>query len=309
MEGIVLKSTGSWYTVLTDGGEQLQCPLKGNFRIKGIRNTNPVAVGDKVILNVDKEKSTVVISEILPRKNYIIRKATKLSKRSHIIASNIDQALLIITLELPRTSFGFIDRFLITAEAYHIPVKIIINKMDIYLEPTMELLEQYISIYKGAGYEILGVSAKTGENISGLINVMKDKVSLFAGHSGVGKSTLINRVQPGLDIKTKPLSVVHLKGLHTTTFAEMHQLDFGGFIIDTPGIKEFGLIDFDPSEIAERYPEMRAIMHNCKYHNCTHIHEPGCAVKEAVDNGEISEIRYYHYLRIVENEENENDLL
>ena len=308
LEGLVLKSTGSWYTVLTDNRDQFQCSLKGNFRIKGIRNTNPVAVGDKVILIVDKEKSSAVISEILPRKNYIIRKATKLSKRSHIIASNIDQALLIITLALPRTSFGFIDRFLITAEAYHIPVTIIINKIDIYLKPTLELLKEYINVYEGAGYEVLTVSAKSGENIAALKSVMKDKVSLFAGHSGVGKSTLINEIQPGMNIKTMPLSEVHLKGLHTTTFAEMHPLDFGGFIIDTPGIKEFGLIDFNPSEIAERYPEMRAIMHKCKYHNCTHIHEPGCAVKEAVDNGRISEIRYYNYLRIVENEENENDL-
>ncbi len=309
MEGIVIKSTGSWYTVLTNNGDNIKCALKGNFRIKGIRNTNPVAVGDRVILNVDKDKSTAVISEILPRKNYIIRKATKLSKRSHIIASNIDQALLLITLVLPRTSFGFIDRFLITAEAYHIPVKIVINKIDIYLEPTLELLKEYINVYEGAGYETLTVSAKSGENIKALKNVMKDKVSLFAGHSGVGKSTLINKIQPGLNLKTMPLSVAHLKGIHTTTFAEMYELNFGGFIIDTPGIKEFGLIDLDPSKIAERYPEMRAIMHKCKYHNCTHIHEPGCAVKEAVENGKISEIRYYNYLRIIENAENENDLV
>lgn len=295
--------------MLTNNGDNIKCALKGNFRIKGIRNTNPVAVGDRVILNVDKDKSTAVISEILPRKNYIIRKATKLSKRSHIIASNIDQALLLITLVLPRTSFGFIDRFLITAEAYHIPVKIVINKIDIYLEPTLELLKEYINVYEGAGYETLTVSAKSGENIKALKNVMKDKVSLFAGHSGVGKSTLINKIQPGLNLKTMPLSVAHLKGIHTTTFAEMYELNFGGFIIDTPGIKEFGLIDLDPSKIAERYPEMRAIMHKCKYHNCTHIHEPGCAVKEAVENGKISEIRYYNYLRIIENAENENDLV
>ena len=309
MEGIVIKSTGSWYIVLTDNGTYYRCSLKGNFRIKGIRTTNPVAVGDKVFLTIDKEKSTAVISDILPRKNYIIRKATKLSKRSHIIASNIDQALLIITLALPRTSFGFIDRFLITAEAYHIPVKIIINKLDVYLEPTLELMQQYIKVYEDAGYETLAVSAKTGENIMALKDVMKDKVSLFAGHSGVGKSTLINKIQPGLDIKTKPLSVVHLKGIHTTTYAEMHKLSFGGFIIDTPGIKEFGLIDMDIAEIAERYPEMRAIMHDCKYNNCSHIHEPGCAVKEAVDNGQISEIRYYNYLRIIENTESEKDII
>lgn len=309
MEGIVIKSTGSWYTVRTDDGSYYQCSLKGNFRIKGIRTTNPVAVGDKVFVTIDKEKSTAVISDILPRKNYIIRKATKLSKRSHIIASNIDQALLIITLELPRTSFGFIDRFLITAEAYHIPVKIIINKIDVYLDPTLELMQEYIKVYESASYKTLTVSAKTGENISALKDVMKDKVSLFAGHSGVGKSTLINKIQPGLDLKTKPLSTVHLKGLHTTTFAEMYELSFGGFIIDTPGIKEFGLIDMSISEIAERYPEMRAIMHDCKYNNCTHIHEPGCAIKEAVDKGEISEIRYYNYLRIIENAESENDTI
>ena len=269
----------------------------------GIKTTNPLAVGDHVVFRVLREENTGVITQILPRKNYIIRKATKLSKLSHILAANLDQAIIIVTLAEPRTSTGFIDRFLITAEAYHIPAVIIFNKIDLYNDGKMEELLTLKSVYEAAGYPCYAVSALTGENTGDVVELLKDRVSLVAGHSGVGKSALINTLEPGLDLKTKPISRAHKKGVHTTTFAMMFRLSFGGFIIDTPGIKEFGLYDLDRKTLAERYPELRALMHACKYTNCTHLHEPGCAVKEAVKNGEISMIRYDGYLRIMANDE------
>ena len=269
----------------------------------GIKTTNPLAVGDHVVFRVLREEGTGVITQILPRKNYIIRKATKLSKLSHILAANLDQAIIIVTLAEPRTSTGFIDRFLITAEAYHIPAVIIFNKIDLYNDGKMEELSTLKRVYEAAGYPCYAVSALTGENTGDVIELLKDRVSLVAGHSGVGKSALINTLEPGLDLKTKPISRAHKKGVHTTTFAMMFRLSFGGFIIDTPGIKEFGLYDLDRKTLAERYPELRALMHACKYKNCTHLHEPGCAVKEAVKNGEISMIRYDGYLRIMANDE------
>lgn len=303
MKGIVIKSTGSWHTVQTDDGMTIHCKLKGKFRVKGIKTTNPLAVGDKVTIKILPEEETGLITGISPRHNYIIRKATKLSKVSHIIAANIDQAFLIVTLAEPRTSTGFIDRFLVTAEAYHIPACIVFNKIDIYDSEIESLLDELTGIYENTGYPCYHVSALKGDDIEFLEEKMKNKVTLFAGHSGVGKSALINTLQPGLNLKTKPISEVHQKGKHTTTFAEIIPLSFGGYIIDTPGIKEFGLYDLKKEEIPERYPEMRALMHNCKYNNCMHVHEPGCAVKEAVENGEISKLRYYNYLSIINAED------
>lgn len=299
MEGIVIKSTGSWYQVLADDATIIECRLKGKFKIKGIRTTNPLAVGDRVEFHILREENAGVISGILPRKNYIIRKATKLSKESHILAANLDQAIIIVTLAHPRTSTGFIDRFLVTAEAYHIPAVIVFNKIDLYNDAKMELLKKLQQTYEAASYPCYAVSAKSGENTDEVKELLKGKTSLLAGHSGVGKSALVNTIEPGLNLRTQPISSVHQKGVHTTTFARMFKLSFGGYIIDTPGIKEFGLFELDKNTLAERYPEMRALMHQCKYTNCTHRHEPGCAVKNAVEKGTFSMDRYEGYLRIM----------
>ena len=299
MKGVVIKSTGSWFSVLGEDGTRYECKLKGRFRIKGIKTTNPVAVGDDVLFDLLEEKGTGLIHEILPRHNYIIRKATKLSKVAHIIAANVDQACIIATLALPRTSTGFIDRILVTTEAYHIPAFIVFNKVDLYDEKLMKDLEELSGIYASAGYNCLQTSALRGENTDKFKASIEGKRTLITGHSGVGKSALINAVEPGLNLKTAELSGYHKVGMHTTTFAQMHPLSFGGFIVDTPGIKEFGLTDFSRTEIAERFPEMRSLMHGCRFHNCTHVHEPGCAVKEAVEQGEISLSRYGNYLSIL----------
>ncbi|MCF8369137.1 MAG: ribosome small subunit-dependent GTPase A [Bacteroidales bacterium] len=310
MDGVVVKSTGSWYSVMNLQGEQIQCNLKGKFRMKGIKTTNPVAVGDKVRYELNKNEKTGLINEIFPRFNYIIRKATKLSKVGHIIAANIDQACIIVTLAHPRTSTGFIDRILVTTEAYHIPSNIVFNKLDLYERPQFELMEKLTSIYSDAGYKCLSLSAKTGENTEAFIEMLKNKQTLVTGHSGVGKSALINCIQPRLNLKTKDLSGYHRVGMHTTTFAEMFPLTFGGFIIDSPGIKEFGLTDFSRKEIAERFPEMRKYMHQCKFNNCSHIHEPECAVIEALNKNEIPISRYENYLSILNDdywEKTEND--
>lgn len=300
-EGIVIKSTGSWYLVRDkDTGEHINCKIKGKFRIEGIKTTNPVCVGDHVVYKKFNIDNTGLITEIRPRENYIIRRATKLSKQSHIIAANIDQAILIATLAKPRTSTGFIDRFLVTAEAYHIPVVIVLNKTDIYDEEMKKQHDEIMQIYSKIGYKTLGVSALKKKNIEAVKEIMKNKISLIAGHSGVGKSELINVVQPGLDLKTADISNYHQKGKHTTTFAEMFELSFGGYIIDTPGIKEFGLVDFEKDEVWEFFPEMRKYSSGCQYYNCTHVHEPGCAVIEALKKGEISTVRYNNYLSIIE---------
>lgn len=299
----MIKSTGSWYSVLNTDGKLTECKLKGRFKVQGIRTTNPLAVGDHVEFDILQEENTGLIHKIMPRKNYIIRKATKLSKESHILAANLDQAVVIATLAHPRTSTGFIDRFLITAEAYHIPAVIVFNKIDLYDEKKLSKLDEWTKVYQDAGYPSLTVSALTGENTDSLKTLLQDKVTLLAGHSGVGKSALINTIEPGLNLKTNPISKYHLKGVHTTTFARMFSLSFGGYIIDTPGIKEFGLYELDMNTLAERYPEMRALMHQCKYTNCTHIHEPGCAVRKAVEEGSISKIRYDGYLRIIAGDE------
>jgi len=298
VNGIVIRSTGSWHTVSFGNGNTVQCKLKGNFRLKGIRTTNPVAVGDKVEVDVKDDMSIGVITNILDRHNYIIRKATKLSKESHIIAANIDQLVIVATLAFPRTSTGFIDRVLVTSEAYHIPAIILFNKVDLYIEELIPWLEETEKIYRDAGYPCHRVSAKTAEGLQGLKDILKDKVSLISGHSGVGKSSLINLMEPGLGLKVKEISTYHLKGQHATTFPEMHALSFGGYIIDTPGIKEFGLTGFNKKEIAERFPEMRALMHLCRYSDCTHSHEPGCAVLKALEEGHINPSRYDNYLSI-----------
>jgi len=299
MKGVIIKSTGSWLTVVAEDSLTYKCNLKGKFRLKGLKTTNPVAVGDNVIFDLLKENNTGLIREIGPRHNYIIRKATKLSKVAQILAANIDQACIIVTLALPKTSTGFIDRILVTTEAYHIPSFIVFNKIDIYDELQKNKLNHLISIYSAAGYDCLQTCALTGENTELLERKITNKRTLIIGHSGVGKSALINAIDPGLDIKTGDLSGYHKVGMHTTTFAQMHPLSRGGFVIDTPGIKEFGLTDFNRKEIAERFPEMRSRMQGCHFSNCTHLHEPECAVKMAVEKGEISLSRYESYLSIL----------
>ncbi len=300
MEGLVTKSTGSWYMVRLHDGMRIPCTLKGKMRIKDIRTTSPVAVGDRVELDFNREENTGVIRNVLKRDNYIIRKSTKLSKASHIIAANIDQAFLIATLVLPRTSTGFIDRFLVTAEAYHIPAGIVFNKTDLYDGQLRQRHQELFSLYSSIGYRCFATSAVTGDGIGQLAEALKEKTTLFSGHSGVGKSAVINFLEPGLKLRTAEISAWHLKGVHTTTFAELIELSAGGFIIDTPGIREFGLIDFRKEEVAERFPEMRAIMHQCQFNNCTHVHEPRCAVKKALGEGKIDAGRYRNYLRILE---------
>ncbi|NLN96651.1 MAG: ribosome small subunit-dependent GTPase A [Bacteroidales bacterium] len=303
MEGIVTKSTGSWYIVKLDDGTRVECRLRGKFRTGEIRTTNPVAVGDRVRITMEAGKNTGVISEIKPRHNYMIRRSIKLSKASHIIAANIDQAWLVTTLAMPRTSIGFIDRFLITAEAYHIPATIIFNKIDIYDKAIMDILRKYKELYESIGYKCFAVSALRGDGIDDLKNELKGKTTLLSGHSGTGKSAIINSIEPGLDLRTSEISAYHHKGTHTTTFAEMFELSFGASIIDTPGIQEFSLTDFEHNEVWERFPEMRAISMGCQFNNCTHTHEPRCAVKQALENGTISRIRYQSYLSILNDEE------
>lgn len=298
--GIVVRSTGSWYNVLADNGEVIVCKLKGKFRTKNIRATNPIAVGDKVNFNIQEDGSGV-IDQIHERKNYIIRKATKLSKATHIIAANIDQAVLIASLVQPRTSTGFIDRFLTTAEAYHIPAVLVFNKVDLYQEKYLEDLAYYLDVYETAGYPTLVTSVPLKHNLDEFESLLKDKVSLIAGHSGVGKSAMINAIDANLNLKVGRISEVHKKGKHTTTFAEMFPLSFGGYIIDTPGLKEFGLVEFEKAELGQRFPEFRSRMHLCRFNNCLHLDEPGCAVTEAVENGEIGPFRYSNYLNMLDN--------
>ena len=299
MNGLVIKNTGSWYQVKTDDGQFIECKIKGNFRLKGIRSTNPIAVGDRVKIEINKE-GTAFIYEIEERRNYIIRRSSNLSKESHILAANIDQALLIVTVNYPQTNTTFIDRFLASAEAYRIPVNIVINKTDCYDEGDKEYADALCFLYKTIGYNCYQVSAKTGEGMDKIKNIIENKVTLFSGNSGVGKSTLINYLMPGLHLKTGTISASHKKGMHTTTFSEMFELPQGGYIIDTPGIKGFGTIDFDPKEVAHYFPELFRISHNCRFNNCTHRHEPGCAVLKALENHEISESRYNSYLSIIE---------
>ena len=298
--GRVIKSTGSWYDVRNDAGEVMQCRLRGKIRLDGLRTTNPVAVGDLVNFEQERDKETCVIDKILPRTNVIVRKSVNLSKESHIIAANVDQAILVATIAQPRTSTGFIDRFTVTAEAYHIPIVIVFNKCDLYNEEQNAAAEELMRVYNSIGYQSFVISAKTGENCDRLKAIMKDKLSMFSGHSGVGKSALVNRLDPGLDIRVGEISEVHEKGKHTTTFAQMYELNFGGYIIDTPGIKEFALFDMEKETLAQRFPEMRALMHDCRFNNCTHLHEPHCAIKNAVEQGVIADWRYENYCNMMD---------
>lgn len=304
MEGVITKSTGSWYTVLYDGGRQIQCKLRGLFRKDGSKATNPVAVGDKVVFDISPKENIGIITGILERKNHIIRKATKLSRQTHVIAANIDQAVLIVTLAEPRTSTGFIDRYLVTAEAYSIPARIIFNKYDIYDREQLKTLEELSRTYEPLGYECLFVSAKEKTNIEAFNDLLKDKTTLLSGLSGVGKSTLLNAIEPELNLKTQPISKTHKKGVHTTTFAEMFQLGNGGRVIDTPGIKEFGLVDVEDWELSHYFPEMRELFNECRFDNCTHVHEPGCKIVEQLEEGKIYYSRYLNYLSMLEKDDN-----
>lgn len=303
MTGVVIKSTGSWYAVRTKNNTILNCRIRGKFRIKGIKSTNPVTVGDVVDVELEDNPENGIITNIHDRKNYIIRKSVNLSKQTHIIAANIDQVFLLVTIKSPQTFTSFIDRFLATAEAYSIPAILLFNKIDIYDQETLKETQKLEAIYSKIGYQCLDVSAHENINIDALKALMKDKVSMFSGHSGVGKSTLINKVSPELDLKTSEISTQHKQGQHTTTFAEMFPLPFGGYIIDTPGIKGFGVVDFEEDEIGDFFPEIFALKHQCKFNNCLHTNEPKCAVKNAVESGEIAISRYKSYLQLLAGED------
>lgn len=305
MTGIVYKSTGSWYTVNTQMGVSYQCRIKGRFRLKGIKSTNPIAVGDIVDFELETKnnETTGIINNIHDRRNYIVRKSVNLSKQTHVIAANIDQVFLLVTIDNPPTFTSFIDRFLVTAEAYGITTILLFNKVDTYNETTLDEVRYLAHIYRKIGYECIGISAETGKNIDKVKLLMKDKVSMFAGHSGVGKSTLANAVESGLELKTKAISEQHQQGQHTTTFAEMFDLSFGAKLIDTPGIKGFGIVDMDKEEVGDYFPEFFKLKQDCKFNNCIHVDEPKCAVKKALDEDEIAYSRYRSYLQILEGEE------
>jgi len=298
MKGVVLKSTGSWYQVRSfESGELFNCRIKGKFRVAGIKSTNPIAVGDVVHFHLeDHQEGQGIISAIQDRKNYIVRKSVNLSKQVHIIASNMDQALLVTTLAQPMTSTGFMDRFLSTAEAYSIPTIIVFNKIDLYDEEEMMELEYREAVYSSIGYKVLKTSAMQGIGLEKLKVELKDKTTLLSGHSGVGKSTLVNAVEPNLDLRTGTVSLSHRKGQHTTTFAEMHPLRMGGDVIDTPGIKGFGMVNMKKEEISHFFPEIFALSEQCRFHNCMHLNEPECAVKSALEENKIAPTRYESYL-------------
>lgn len=301
--GLVIKSTGSQYWVLDDAGKKFECALKGKFRLQGIRSTNPIAVGDRVIFEDEDIPGTGTVTEIMDRKNYIIRKSTNLSKESHILAANIDLAFLVVTLRFPEIKPAFIDRFLAAAEAYRIPVCLLIHKMDIYTDDEKKEIEKLKQLYEQIGYEVLLTSIPLNLNLDEVKSRMKGKVTLFSGNSGVGKSTLVNTLQPGYHLRTAEVSSATLSGKHTTTFAEMIPLDEGGFIVDTPGVRGFGLVHIEREEVYHFFPEIFRIAARCRYHNCLHTNEPFCAVKEAVRTGEISGSRYMSYLGILSGDE------
>lgn len=300
--GLVIKNTGSWYTVLTDGGSTVDCKIKGNFRLKGIRSTNPVAVGDRVEI-IRNQEGTAFISNICDRRNYIIRKSSNLSKQSHIIASNVDQAFLIVTVDFPQTSTTFIDRFLASAEAYNVPVVILFNKIDLFKGEGERYLDMMVNLYETVGYKCVKVSAQTGDGIEELKPLLKDKITLFSGNSGVGKSSLLNIIVPGAQLRTAEISDAHNTGMHTTTFSEMLRLEDGGWVIDTPGIKGFGTFNMEPEEICGYFKEIFKFSKDCRFNNCTHTHEPGCAVRKAVEDHYIAESRYASYLSMLEDKE------
>ena len=294
----VVRATGSWYDVLHDG-ETVRCRIRGRLRLKGVRSTNPVVVGDEVACEAD-EGGDYVIADILPRRNYVIRRASNLSKESHIIAANVDQALLMASLRSPETPTEFVDRFLVTCEAYKVPVTIALSKADLQ-DPSA--MAEFRAVYEGAGYRVLEVSATEGVGVEAVCELLEGRVTLLSGNSGVGKSTLIHAIDPSLDIRTGEISDSHHKGRHTTTFSTMYPLAGGGAVIDTPGIKGFGLIDLDGAEIARYFPELFRLAPGCSYYNCTHTHEPGCAVKEALSRGEVSLSRYESYLKLLDDDE------
>jgi ribosome biogenesis GTPase len=304
MRGLVIKSTGSWYQIQDEQGKQYDCRIKGKFRTKGIKTTNPVAVGDWVNFELEADQNTGVITELEPRKNYIIRKSVNLSKQTQIIGANLDQAILVVTLASPPTSLGFIDRFLVTAEAYDIPAILVFNKLDLFSDEGLEILAEYKAIYQNIGYPCYEVSAAEGTNLNQIIALLKDKVTLVSGHSGVGKSTLINNIVPNAALRTGHISDWSDKGKHTTTFAEMIELPFGGKLIDTPGIRELGIVDIEKQELSHFFPEMRAFLNKCRFNNCVHINEPGCLVLDAVEHGDIESSRYESYISMYNNDDN-----
>ena len=301
MKGLIVKNTGSWYTVQTDDGQLIDSKVKGNFRLKGIRSTNPVAVGDRVEL-VPNAEGTALITAIEDRRNYIIRKSQNLSKQSHIIAANVDQALLVVTVDYPQTSTTFIDRFLASAEAYRIPVILVFNKTDLFDEETLHYQQMMIRLYETVGYECRAISAETGEGVEELRTLLDGKISLLSGNSGVGKSTLINRLVPEANLRTAEISDAHNTGQHTTTFSEMIPLG-SGWIIDTPGIKGFGTFDMEPEEITSYFREIFRFSKDCRFSNCTHTHEPGCAVLKALEDHYIAPSRYQSYLSMLEDKD------
>jgi len=301
-KGLILKSTGSRYRVLTEHGNIIDCVIKGRLRVRELYTTNPVAVGDNVLFEPERKSDSGIITEVLERKNYILRKASNLSKQSQIIAANLDQVFLMITIILPETPVEFIDRFLITAEAYRVPARIIINKTDLYKDTELSKMESLISLYNKIGYECIRLSLFNMTNLGILEQLMKDKISLISGNSGVGKTTLLNSLNPALTLKTEAISDYHKQGKHITTFPEMHQMPFGGFVIDTPGIRGFGVVGMSRNEIYHFFPEIFRISKECRFNNCLHLDEPGCAVRVAVENGGIDPLRYRSYINILEDE-------
>lgn len=301
--GLVTKSTGSWYQVLGDDQQRYECRIKGKFRTKGIKTTNPIAVGDRVTIELEQEEGVAVITTLETRRNYIIRRSINLSKQTQIIGANLDLALLVVTLASPPTSMGFIDRFLVTAEAYSIPAVLVFNKLDLFSDGGLEILQEYQSVYTSIGYTCLSVSALEQTGLDELTALLRDKITLVSGHSGVGKSTLINALIPDVSLKTGQISSWSDKGKHTTTFAEMLPLPFGGNLIDTPGIRELGIVDIEPQELSHFFPEMRERLNQCRFNNCRHVNEPGCAIIDAVEEGDIELSRYESYLSMYHNED------
>jgi ribosome biogenesis GTPase len=302
MKGLVVKNTGSWYTVLTDDGQLIESKVKGNFRLKGIRSTNPVAVGDRVELVANAE-GTAFITAIEDRRNYIIRRSQNLSKQSHIIAANVDQAFLVVTVDFPQTSTTFIDRFLASAEAYRVPVVLVFNKTDLLDADLLRYQQMMMALYENIGYHCVAISAETGEGIEALRPLLQQKITLLSGNSGVGKSTLINRLVPDANLRTAEISDAHHTGQHTTTFSEMISLPDGGWLIDTPGIKGFGTFDMEPEELTSYFPEIFRFSKDCRFSNCTHTHEPGCAVLQALEDHFIAQSRYQSYLSMMEDKD------
>ena len=304
MKGLVIKNTGSWYTVKTDDGNIVESKIKGNFRLKGIRSTNPVAVGDRVEI-IRNQEGTAFINAIEDRRNYIIRKSQNLSKQSHILAANVDQAFLVVTVNYPQTSTTFIDRFLASAEAYSVPVTLVFNKTDLLSDEERHFQDMMMTLYDTVGYRCIAISAANGDGVDELLPLLHDRITLLSGNSGVGKSTLINRILPGVNLRTAEISDSHNTGMHTTTFSEMLQLPNGGYLIDTPGIKGFGTFNMEPEEISSYFKEIFRFSKDCRFNNCTHTHEPGCAVLKAVEDHYIAASRYQSYMSML-NDKDEN---